>query len=88
MSADPYCEPGGGCPVCNDPDDADPAEDLEEKVRQLTQAAADCAQATTTALDRLILAEAVCKAAEGFLDLRGNPDLERAVEAWRKGRPS
>jgi hypothetical protein len=63
--------------------------DLQKKVDQLTSAAADCARATVTALDRLILAEAVCVEAEKFLNRQGNRFvMYAAVEAWRKGQPS
>jgi hypothetical protein len=73
-------------------------DEIEERNRQLQSAAADCARATVTALDRLILAEAVCKAAQGWKRARGIPRdqvrldavmaLEDAVLAWEKGQPS
>ncbi len=71
--------------------------DVDERIRQLKTAAADCARATTTALDRLILAEAVCRAAEALRDegdLTGGVSttrvsaLRRALAAWGNGRPS
>jgi hypothetical protein len=114
MSVDPWCAPGGPCPVCNEPEDntldswleeegiKDEVDDMatqmiaaDERIRQLTAAAADCARATVVALDRLILAENVCLAVELLLadwnrlgDGSDRARLYEALSAWRAARPS
>ncbi len=66
--------------------------DLQEKVRQLTSAAADAARATVTALDRLILANNVVESACAFIEDPHSCNamfrLAEAVEAWEASRPS
>jgi hypothetical protein len=90
VSGDWECRPGGACPVCNE-EEAD-----EEDVHgDLMEAARSAAQATVTALDRLILAEAVVKAARAYLEGdRGRhlavtyAALKDALDAHEKGQPS
>lgn len=90
------CPDGAFCIICNEEEPAsfevfslEERDELEEKVRQLTAAAASAAQAAVTALDRLILAEAVCTEARKFLDRQGNRlALYDAVLKWQEGRPS
>jgi hypothetical protein len=99
------CQPGGLCDICNDNSlDSwleeegikDEVDDLatqmiaaDERIRQLTAAAADCARATVVALDRLIAAEKLCREAvrhsEGLIT---DGALADAAEEWEKGRPS
>jgi hypothetical protein len=58
--------------------------DLEKRNLLLQQEAIDCARVTARTLDRLILAEAVCRAAAE----RRWSDVEAAVAAWQKSQPS
>lgn len=85
------------CAVCGEVKEEPTRGDLQEALR-------DTAQATVTALDRLILAEAVCKAANNYrqittgqhtngpqytLALRDTKKaLWEALDAWEKGQPS
>ena len=70
------------------------AGDVEARMRELREAAADAARATVTALDRLILADRVCKALQEYRDSgvtgprEGWNAVEEALDAWEKGQPS
>lgn len=77
---------------------------MSQREADLTQAIRDTAQAAVTALDRLLLAEAVAKAAQAYRELTTGQhtngsqytlalrDTKRAlwdaIDAWEKGRPS
>lgn len=66
----------------------------DAKLREMTEAAALAAQATVTALDRLILADRVAKAARLYVGASRRYQgellvkLEEAVAAWEAGQPS
>jgi hypothetical protein len=66
------------------------AGDVSARMQELRSAAASAAEATVIALDRLIIAERVCKALSRF---KGGSttawlEVEEAWAAWEASRPS
>jgi hypothetical protein len=70
----------------------DKVSELEGRLRTMTGSAASAAQATVTALDRLILAEGVATAVEAFMKEPAvsarRRELRASIIAWQKGKPS